>query len=151
MRRHLRRVATRVAHRDRHPHRALRRVVAGDGVVEEDHEAVASEALECSLEAVDEVAQRAVVVGEHGHDLLGLHGLGERREPAEVAEHHGDLAAVALEKRLVARGDDQLDQLRREEPLQPADPFELLDLLAYALLECLVPLRKLGRLGSMVS
>ena len=47
-----------------------------------------------------------------------------------VAEHHGDLAPVALQERLVARGDDQLDELGREEALEPAHPFELVDLLA---------------------
>ena len=40
----------------------------------------------------------------------------------------------------------QLDELRREEALEPAHPFELVDLLAHPLLELAVPLRQLGLL-----
>ena len=46
------------AHRDAHPDRAQRPVVAADRVVEEHHQAVAGEPLEGALEAEDQVAER---------------------------------------------------------------------------------------------
>ena len=87
-----------------------------------------------------------MVLAQDRHHLLGLGGLGERREAAQVAEHDDDLAAVALEERLVAGVDDELDELGREETAQPADPLQLLDLRAHALLELAVPRRELLRL-----
>ena len=100
-------------------------VVARQRVVEEHHQPVAGEPLERPLEAEDEVAERRVVLAQHRHDLLGLAGLGEGGEAAQVAEHHDDLAPVALEERLVAGVDDQVGQLRRQEAAQPAHPLEL--------------------------
>ena len=102
----LRQLADADPHRDRHPHRAQRRVVAWDRVVEEHHETVAGEALERPLEAVHQIAQRGVVLPSTCHHVLGLDRLRERREAAQVAEHDRDLAPVALQERVVARGDD---------------------------------------------
>ena len=65
------RMATAIARPARRP------VVARQRVVEEHHQPVAGEALERSLEAEDELAQRRVVLGQDGHDLLGLARLGE--------------------------------------------------------------------------
>src|SRR4029077_830078 len=52
--------------------------------------------------------------------LLGLSSLGEGREASEIAEGHGDLAAMAFEhlRALLAR--DQGGDLRRQEPRQLA-------------------------------
>ena len=50
------------------------------------------------------------------------------------------------EEALVARVDHQVDQLRREEPAQPVDPLELVDLRVDARLQLGVPLRQLGGL-----
>ena len=69
-----------------------------------------------------------MVGGQHPHDLLGLARLGERREPPKVAEDHHDLAAVAVQERLVARVHDQLGELRGQEPAELAHPLELADL-----------------------
>ena len=55
------------------------------------------------------------------HDVLGLGGLGERGEAAEIQEHDGDLAPVAAQRILGAARNDQLRELRREEALEPAD------------------------------
>ena len=52
------------AHRDRHPHGALRRVVARDRIVEEHHQPIAGESLERALEPVDQVAERGVVLAQ---------------------------------------------------------------------------------------
>ena len=105
--------------------RAPRRVVARQRVVEEHHQPVAGEPLQGALEAVDQLAERPVVLAEHPHDLLGLAGLGERREVAQVAEDHHDLAPVAVQERLVAGLDDQIGQLRREEASEPTEALEL--------------------------
>ena len=69
-----------------------------------------------------------VVLLQDAHHLLGLARLGERREAAQVAEHDDDLAPVALEERLVAGVDDQLGELRGQEPPEPTHPLELRDL-----------------------
>ena len=82
-----------------------------------------------------------MILAQHRHHLLGLGGLGESGEAAQVAEHHGDLAAVALEQLLVARRHDQLGELRRQEALQPADALDLGDLLRDALLAAFVPVQ----------
>ena len=87
---------------------------------------------------------RRVVLAERAHQLLGLGGLGERGEAAQVEEDDDDLAPVALQRVLGAAGDDQLGELRREEALQPADPLELRDPLGDALLERAVQLRELA-------
>ena len=91
-------------------------------------------------------AHRGVVLAQHAHDLLGLGGLGEGGEAAQVEEDHGDLAPVGLERIVGAAGHDQLGELRREEALQPAEPLELGDLLRDALLERPVPLQPEERL-----
>ena len=74
------------------------------------------------------------------HHLFRLGGLGEGGEAAQVEEDDGDLAPMALERIVGAAGDDQLGELRREEALQPARPFELADALRDALLERAVEL-----------
>jgi hypothetical protein len=107
---------------------------------------VPGEPLEGALEARDQVAERVVVVVEHPHHLLRFGGLGEGREPAEVAEQHGDLPPVAPEEGLVAGGDHQVGQLRREEPAQPSHPPELLHLPLDTLLQRAVQLGQLGGL-----
>ena len=135
-----------VAHGDRHLDGALRGVGTRERVVEEGHQAVAGEAVERPLVAVDEIAERGVVLAEHQHQVLGLDGLGERREAAQVAEHDRDLLPVALEERLVARRHDELGDLRRQEAPQPPRALELGDLLLDALLELAVPRGQLGRL-----
>src|SRR5881275_2530294 len=84
-----------------------------------------------------------VVLPQHPHDLLGLGGLGERGEPAEVEEDHGHLAAMALEGVLGVAAHDQLGELRREEAFQAIEAFELGHLRRDALLERAVPLGQL--------
>jgi hypothetical protein len=79
-----------------------------------------------------------VVVAQHGHDLLGLGGLREGGEAAQVEEHHRDLAPVALERVVGVAGEDQLGELGREEALQPPQTIELADLVGHPLLERLV-------------
>src|SRR2546427_1598130 len=77
------------------------------------------------------------------HDLLGLGGLGEGREAAEVEEDHGDLSAVALQGILGVSADDHFGELRREEAVEPRKAFELTDLRLHALLKGPVPFGEL--------
>src|SRR5207245_8942103 len=97
----------------------------------------ARDALQRRLELEHERPERVVVFAQHAHHFLGLRSLRERGEAAEVAEDDRDLAAMALEKLLVA-GDD-LGDLGREETAQPLDALELLDLLRHARAEGLGP------------
>ncbi len=76
----------------------------------------------------DQRPDGAVIFRQQRHDVLGLGGLGKRGETTEVAEQRGDLAPVVFQDLLVARRHDRLGKLRRQEPAQPANPLELLDL-----------------------
>ena len=69
-----------------------------------------------------------MIFAEHSDHLLRLGGLGEGGEAAQVAEQDDDVAAVVFEDRLAARRDDRLHDLRRQKPLQPADPLDFVDL-----------------------
>src|SRR5712691_5524118 len=101
-----------VTHRQRHPDGALGGVGHWNRVIEEDHHAVAGEALERALVLEDELAHLSVVLAQDAHDLLRLRGLRERGEPAEVEERDRDLPTVGLERVVGAAGDDQLGELR---------------------------------------
>ena len=74
-------------------------------------------------------------LAEHVHQLLGLDCVGEGRPAAEVGEEHRDLSPVADQDRVVPRGDDCVRKLGREEPLEPAQPLEFVDLGPDALLQ----------------
>ena len=86
---------------------------------------------------------RDVILAQHAHDLLGLGGLREGGEAAQVQEHHGDLAPMALQRVLGVAADDQLGELGREEALEPLEPLELGELLLHAPLERAVPVGEL--------
>ena len=87
-----------------------------------------------------------MIFAQDRHRHLWLGGFGKGGEAAQVAEDDRDLATVALEEGLVARRDDQVGDLRREESLQPPHPVDLGDLFLDPLLELSVPLGELGRL-----
>ena len=133
-------------HRDAHPQRPQRAVLAAHRIVEEHHQAVAREPFQRALEPEDQVAERVVVLLQHAHHLLRLARLRERGEAAQVAEDHDDLAPVAGQERLVAGVHDQLGQLRAEEPAQPAHPLQLRHLALDPRLQFLVPRGQLGSL-----
>ncbi len=63
-----------------------------------------------------------MIFAQEFEDLLGLGRLGKGGVAAQIAEHDDDLAAMAFEDLLVALRDDQLRQLRCEEPLQSPNP-----------------------------
>ena len=66
-----------LAHLDRHAHRPLVRVRARQGIIEQDHHAVADETLDRALVFVDQRAEACVILAQHRHHLLGLGRLGE--------------------------------------------------------------------------
>jgi hypothetical protein len=51
---------------------------------------------------------------------------GERREPAQVAEHHDHFDALAVEHAVIAGSIDQFRHLRREKALEPVDTLRML-------------------------
>src|SRR5262249_35383141 len=122
-------LASLLAHRHRHLDRALRRVGTRHRIVEEDHDAVAGELIECPLKLADEWPQCAVIFTQEVENLLGLGGFREGGVAAQVTEDGNDVTAVAFEDALLALRDDHLCQLWRKEALQSADAAELLDLL----------------------
>ena len=100
----------------------------------------------------DELPHRLVVLAEDAHHLFRLRRLREAGEAAKVEEDDGDLAAVGAERIVGAAGHDQLGELGREEPLQPAQALHLGDLVLDALLERPVPLGQLQRvLGLLIT
>jgi hypothetical protein len=87
----------------------------------------------------DERPHRGVVVAQQRHDLLGLGALGKPGTAAQVAEHDDELAAMAFEDALVALGDNQFGQLRREKPAQFAGALDLGELRRDPRLKLAVP------------
>ena len=81
-----------VAHVERHTDRTFCGVRHLYRIVEEDHQPVASEAFQRPLVRLHEASHRGVVVTQHAHHLLGLRGLGERGEAAQILQWctHGD-------------------------------------------------------------
>ena len=76
-------------------------IVAGQRVVEDNHQTVTGEPFERALEAEDEVSERGVVFTEHAHHLFGFAGFSERGEAPEVAEHDDDFAPMTVQERFV--------------------------------------------------
>src|SRR5262249_29039575 len=91
-----------LAHRQRHPDRPQRRVVARDGIVEKDHESITSEPLQGLLEAANEVAQGTVVLPEDVPDIFGFRRFGEGGEATQITAHYRDLPAVRVEESFIA-------------------------------------------------
>ena len=88
-----------------------------------------------------------MILAQDVHDLFGLRVFRESREPAQVAEHDADVAAVTCQDFLVAAGrQNEFGDLRRQKPFQAADAFDFRDLVGDALLERLVPGGEVGRL-----
>src|SRR5262249_38971107 len=131
------------AHGDGHANRALGRVRDLDRVVEEDHHAVAGEALERALVREDQTPHLGVVLTQHTHDLFGLGRLREGGEAVQVEEHHGHLTPMSLQGIVGAAGHNELGELRREEALETTQALELGYLVGDTALERLVPLSQL--------
>src|SRR5215212_1721819 len=86
-----------VAHGHGHPDGSLGCIIYRQRIVEEDHQTVTGEALQSSAVGEDELPQCPVVLVQHAHDLLGLARLGERCEPAKIAEdNYADADADAV-------------------------------------------------------
>ena len=87
----------------------------------------------------DERAHRAVILAQHRFHFLGLRGVGERGEAAQVDEHVADLAPMRRKDRFLADREDRVRDCGREEALQLAHALDLGHLLRDALLELRVP------------
>src|SRR5258706_314149 len=96
------------------------------GIVEDDHHAVAREMLDGSLVLADEPPDLRVVFAKNAHHVLGLGGLRERREAAQVHEDDRDLAPARSERIVELPGGDELRDLGREESLQAREPRALI-------------------------
>src|SRR5437762_13544289 len=129
---------------DRESNRAEGGIRAWHRVVKDYKHTVAGEAIERSLVAVDERSQRAVILAQDSHHVFRLGGLRKRGKAAHIAEQHDDIAPVALEDGLTAGRHNSLRDLRREEPLQPANPFDFTDLRCNPLLKGFAPCSELG-------
>ena len=70
-----------------------------------------------------------MVFAQEVEHFLGLSGFCKGGVAAQIAEHDDNVAAMTFEDLLVPVRDDQLGKLRREEPLQPPNAPQLLDLL----------------------
>ena len=75
-----------------------RAVLVRDGRAEERHHAVARVLVDGALEAVDLGGDPLEAPVHDRVHVLGVELLGEAREPGDVGEEHGDLAALALER-----------------------------------------------------
>ena len=69
-----------------------------------------------------------MILAEEVEHFLGLGRLRERGVTAQIAEHDDDLAAMTFEDLFVPVRDDEFGKLRCEEPFQPPDPPQFLDL-----------------------
>src|SRR5258708_1624536 len=131
-----REIGDRVAHLDRHSHRTHRRIGAWQWIIEQDVEAVAGKALQCTLVLVDERTKNVVIRAQDRHHLLRLGGLGEGPEAAQVAKHGRPRAAMALQVALaIPRGHHEIRDLRRETPPQTAPTLDSRQPVAHPLLD----------------
>lgn len=79
-------------------HGAPRPVLVGDGSPEQRHDAVSRVLIDCSFEAVDLGRDQLEASVHDAVDVLGVELLGQGRKARHVAEEHGHLAALALER-----------------------------------------------------
>ena len=86
---------------------------------------------------------RGVVFAQHAHHLLGLGALGERGEAAQVAEHDGDLAAMARSGSR-CRPDDRFGSCGEKKRLNRPTRSSSSTCSRHALLERHVPFADLG-------
>src|SRR4029077_12612997 len=61
-----------IAHRDSHSNRSRRRIRAGNWIVEQHHEPIAQKAFQRSLEAMDNLGERSVILAQSLHHLFRL-------------------------------------------------------------------------------
>ena len=103
-------VAQRLLHPQRGAHRALGVVLVGDRRAEQRQDPVAEDLVDPPAERRDVVDQQLEARVDQSLHLLGIAVLGQRGEPDEVGEQHGDDAPF-----LALRGGDRVPA-RRAEP-----------------------------------
>ena len=85
------------AHFDRHTDRSQCGIGTRNRIVEDDQQTVAGEVLQGAFETIDRFAKTAIIFLQHRDDVFGLGVLGKSGEAAKIAEHRGNVAAVALQ------------------------------------------------------
>jgi hypothetical protein len=86
----------------------------GDRIVEERHQAVAGKVLDRALVGDDGLPDGGVGTGARRRHLLRVCRLGERGEPAQVAEERRDLPTVPGQEPLSLVAGEQAGHLWRE-------------------------------------
>ena len=112
-------------HVDRKPDTAVRRLLARDRRVDEDHHAVTVEADQGCLMAGRDGADRLIVFPQHGHDGIGLGTRGKRREAAQIAEDRDHLPPLSVQQPRIGMF-HQFGHLWGKELLQAIDALGLL-------------------------
>ena len=112
-------------HVDRKPNAALRRVLASNRRVDEDHHAVTGEADQGRLMAGRDGANGFIILPQHGQNGIGLGTRGKRGEAAQIAENRDHLPPLSVQQPLIGVF-DQFSHLRGKELLQAIDALGLL-------------------------
>ena len=129
-----------------HARRAGGGILDRDRVVEDYQHGARAELLQGPAVRHDEAAHLAVVEAQQAHHLLGLGGVRERGEAAQVEDDDGDLAPAGGERIVHVARDDALGQMRREEALELGQALQLVELLLHALFQAGIQLRQLAGL-----
>ena len=84
-----------------------------------------------------------MVFAQEVEHFLGLSGFCKGGVAAQIAEHDDNVAAMTFEDLLVPVRDDQFGKLGCQEPLQPPDAAQFVDLLGDPRFQAAVELRDL--------
>src|SRR5690349_21296006 len=104
--------------RERHSNRRLLVAVEWCRIIEEEHDSVPREVLECRPVYRDQLADNGVVLANQFQQLLGRCHLGEAGVAAKVGEKHRYVRTVPGEQPLPVRTREQLRYLRRDKTRQ---------------------------------
>jgi hypothetical protein len=126
-------------HSQRHSRRAQAWIGNGQGIVEEDQDAIPSEAVDRAFVLRHEATHRVVEFPQHRFDLFRLGTVGEGRKATQIDEHVADFAAMRREDRFLSPGCYRLRDVRRKKVLELTQAIEFRDLGAHALFELYVP------------
>jgi hypothetical protein len=96
-------LAAEITHRaldaERGVHGAARAVFVRDGRAKQGHDAIAGVLVDRPFEPMDLCRNRLETPVHDLMHILGVAPLGRAREAGDVGEHHGDLAALSLDRR----------------------------------------------------
>ena len=122
-----------VTHFERHQHGLERGVINRNGIIEDDHHAVARVTLKCSAILDNALTDGRVIIAQKRHNVLGVCTFGKASETAQIAEERRNLPAMAFELFLGPGRNDQISHLRRKKAPQPTHAFDFVHLVRDAL------------------